>query len=69
MGERLHARSAIRAGFIRTAERTSLEETERYLGSAHLAEILGASVPTTPDGRLDTTWLQIAGHSAIAVRE
>ena len=58
-----------RAGFIRTAERTSLEEIERYLGSAHLAAILGANVPTMPDGRLDTTRLQIAGHSGIDVRE
>ena len=58
-----------RAGFIRTAEPASLEGIERYLGSAHLAAILGASVPTMPDERLDTTQLQIADHSGIDVRE
>ena len=58
-----------RAGFIRTAEPTSLDEIERYPGPAHLAAILGASVPTMPDGHLDTTRLQIADHSGIDVRE
>ena len=56
-----------RAGSIRTAEPTSLEGIERYLGSAHLAATLGTSVPTMPDGRLDTTWLQVAGHTATDV--
>ena len=58
-----------RAGFIRTAEPTSLYGVERYPGSAYLAVILGARVPTMPDGRLDTTRLQIADHSGIDVRE